>query len=591
MSLPANAKSRHATRRHHRLMTASGVVCAAAAMPAAAIDFSAVFSLKGQSVYEPGAAVDFNINNRLGPPPFSYGKEYGAIVDVCLIIDCPSGVRAGASANGSFGLNYGAKLNSGSYDLLYPVFAHIAEPLPFSTKVGTAFTLGSSFKIPGYTAPAYQESLNGQRMVAKLTTHSPTLQAYVDLDARLHAFIGAQVCVVGVCSGPALAPPDINASRTLVSLNRNNDGRLQLGDRIIEPRRAESALDGNLTGRLNIPNLDAVSSPTNSQATQLNSFGRDSVVALSANVGNIVSKAVGIPLVGNAGGIGYNLLSVNAGIALDVAQTISVALKPVETFDFLSPVQRQLADGSWSGSTKQIKVPLGENLVLRSSVRSIGVVPSTSLEVTFSNLTELVVQGDFNLQALAANVYGLNIGPLYDTGPTEVGKFNISLYEKAFSFATGAISGLPFNIIQALPDSISSDPDKGSRVAYYAGQQGDDGLEPGEIRAVQLDGCKFCPSVHHSDTSPSMFNQYGERVFMVDSDTLTLATNNPGEVSTDASQLALLHATGFSDERIKLVAPIGLPSPVPEPSSWALLLAGFAAIGGILRRRGTATRG
>ena len=32
----------------------------------------------------------------------------------------------------------------------------------------------------GYNAPGYQEFLNGQRMVAKLTTHSPTLQAYVD---------------------------------------------------------------------------------------------------------------------------------------------------------------------------------------------------------------------------------------------------------------------------------------------------------------------------------------------------------------------------------------------------------------------------
>ena len=574
-----------AARGRHWLLALTGLACAMASTSAAAVDFSAIFSLKGQSVYAPGAAIDVDVNKRLGPPAFSFGKTYGAIVDPCPIIDCPTGVRAGADTNGSFGLNYGAKFNSGSYDLLYPVVAHIAEPVPYSNSVATPFTLGTSFKISGYGAPAYQESLNGQRMVAKLTTHSPTLQAYVDLDARFHAFVGAQACLAGVCTGPALGPIDGNASRPLASINRNNDGRIQIGDQIVQLKKYFSTLDGNLTARLNIPNIDAVSNPSTSAANSLRSFGRDSVVSLGANVGNMVSKAIGIPLVGKAAGIGYNLLSINAGLGFDVAQTISVGLTPIETFNFLSPVQRLLPGGVWSASSKQIAVPLGQDLVLRSNARNLGIVPSTSLQVTFSNRTELIVQGDFNVQALAADIYGLKIGPLYDSGPVNVGALSIPLYQNSFSFAMGAISGLPFNVLQASPDFISSDA--GYRALFAAGQQDNQGLQSGEIRSLDL-GCNFafsCSSVHYANADPSVLNQFGERVFVRDGDTLTLAANSPGEVGTDASQLALLYATGYSPDRIALISPIGLPNPIPEPSTWVLMLMGFAAVSGAVRRR------
>lgn len=566
------------------LLTSAGLVSAMTAASAAAADFSAIFSLKGQSVYAPGPAVDVDTNQRLGPAPFSFGKEYGGMVDPCILVDCPTGVRAGANVNGNFGLNYGAKFNSGSYDLLYPVVAHIAEPLAYSNTVGTPFTLGTSFRIPGYGAPAYQESLNGQRMVAKLTTHSPTLQAYVDLDARFHAFVGAQACLVGVCTGPALGPIDGDASRNLASINRNNDGLIRVGDNTVNLKQYFSTLDGNLTARLNIPNIDAVSSPSTSTANNLRSFGRDSVVSLGANVGNLVSKAVGVPLVGNVAGIGYNLLSINAGLGFDVAQTISMAVTPMETFNFLSPVQRLLDSGAWSAPTKQVVVPLGQDLVLKSNVLNLGVVPSTSLAVTFSNLTELIVQGDFNVQALAADIYGLKIGPLYDSGAVNAGALSIALYQDSFSFALGAITGLPFNVQQGLSPYIGAD--FGHRASYAVGNQNPQGLESGQIRSQDLNCLAFsCAPVHYADADLSMVNQYGERVFMADADALTLATNQPGEVGTDASQLALLYATGYSPERIALVSPIGLPSPIPEPTTWALMLMGCAALSGAVRRR------
>jgi hypothetical protein len=558
---------------------AAAMACTCAA---AAIDFGAVFSLKGQSVYGLGPALDVNVNERLGPAPFNFGKTYGGMEDPCPGFSCATGVQAGADTNGNFGLRYGAKFNSGSYDLLYPVNASIDVPAAYSNTVGNAFTLGSSYRIPGYGAPAYQETLNGQRMIAKLTTHSPTIQAYVDLDAQFHAFVGAQACLLGVCTGPALGPIDVNASRTLASLNRNNDGRIQVGDEIVALKRTVSVLDGNLTARLNIPNIDAVSNASNSAANNLRSFGRDSIVSLGANVGNMVSKAIGIPLIGNAAGIGYNLMSVNAGLGLDLAQTISVSLKPIETFNFLSPVQRMLDGGGWSAPTKQVVVPLGQSLVLKSNVLNLGVVPSTSLELTFSNRTELVIQGDFNVQALAADIYGLKIGPLYDSGSVNAGRVSIPLYDDSFTFGLSAVTGLPFNVVQGLSEFVAAD--FGHRASYVVGNQNEQGLESGEIRSQDLSCQLFiCAPVHYADADPSMLSQVGERMFMVDGDTLVLATNQPGEVGTDASQLALLYATGYSPDRIELISPIGLPSPIPEPGSAVLMLLGSVML--MLKRK------
>jgi hypothetical protein len=270
----------------------------------------------------PAAVIDTG-TQRIGPDPWNLGQTVGGFVNPCDPFGtCNTGAQVGAQTTGNMGLEYGLKLNSGSVDISYPVNVQLTTPSLDTAIADQPFTIKSSFSVPGYTGPSSFETVVGLgNVTARMQSHSPTLQAFVDLDAQFHAFIGAQACVLGVCQGPFLGPLDVDKSQTLAAINRNNNGLIQIGSTTVNLDQNFSALDGDLTARLNIPNISAVSSASSgSTATDLVSVGRDNVLALDANVGNIVAKALGLPLVGNVGPIGYNLLSVNAGLAVDVKQ-------------------------------------------------------------------------------------------------------------------------------------------------------------------------------------------------------------------------------------------------------------------------------
>ncbi|MEO7640550.1 MAG: hypothetical protein ABIU07_03960, partial [Ramlibacter sp.] len=183
------------------LLGAATAASILAATPAGAVDYTAVFSKKSQSVYAPGPAISFDTGTqRLGPAPFSHGDTYGGFFDPCPVFSCRTGAQAGAMVSGNIGLNYGVKFDAGSFDATYPVNVHLSAPGPFANQAGDPFHLTSSFDIPGYNGGAgVGIGIGGKQVLATLQTHSPTVQAFVDLDAELHAFVGAQGCVAGVC--------------------------------------------------------------------------------------------------------------------------------------------------------------------------------------------------------------------------------------------------------------------------------------------------------------------------------------------------------------------------------------------------------
>ncbi|WP_426164718.1 PEPxxWA-CTERM sorting domain-containing protein [Sandarakinorhabdus sp. DWP1-3-1] len=583
-----------------RHLASAGLVACLVAAPAAAIDFSTVFAVKGRSVYAAGPAVDVDTGvRRLGPGAQDLGKSFGKIIDPCRhtpLPSCDTGAEAGADVHFNFGLNYAARFNSGSFDAQYPVNVRIDAPADFSNAIGDPFTIRSGFSIPGFDAPTLKLGVGVAPIGARLQAHSPTLQAFVDMDAKFNAFVGARACVAGICQGPSLGRFDTDQSQTLVAINRNNDGRFTVAGNSVNLNQYVTALDGNVVAKLSLPDIDALSNGFNgSTATNLVTLGRGNIAALGANVGNIVGNALGIPLSGNIGGIGYGLLDVSAGLAFDVRQTLTLSFTPVETYNFLSPVRQVFADGSIGAFTRSISVPLGQDFTLMSGVRNLGVAPVTSLVATLSNLTELVFAGDFDIQALKASIFGFDIGPLYDSGSVNGGIFSIPIYETSFAVDFGSVSGMPFNILQA---QVFADADPGYQALFRL--LGDDPDHPGvyltDVAARDL-GCAIllpCQPVHAFDGSPVTLDDNYQFAFLADGGALTLPGIAAGHVGTDAELLAALFGTGFTVDRSPLTAPPGLPRPagsfVPEPAGWTLLIVGFGFVGGAMRRRSVPPR-
>lgn len=570
----------------------AGLIASAAA-DARTIGGTVLFATKGQSVFNSGPAVAFDSGRqRLGPDPIDRDDTVGGISDECPFHLCRFGARAGADVHFDVGLDYAVRVDTGSLDAQYPVNFTIEAPDDFSNKAGVPFTLRSSYDIGGYSSSQIKRVL-GQEVSARLQANGPTVQAFVDLDARFKAFIGAEACGSVFCTGPSIDVPQVDASRPIASVNFNNDRILRIGDFEVNARQRFSTLDGNVTAAVNIPNLDAASSKASgSTATVLRTFARDNAVVLDANIGAIIGKALGIPLVGNIGGIGYNLLSANAGISVDLRQTLTLALQAIETYTFLSPVRQVFADGTLGAFTKTLSVPLGQDLTLKSNALSLGIVPTTSLVATLSNLTQLVIQGNASIQALGASIFGLDIGPLFDTGDVGVGRFAITLFDQTFRVPFNSVTGLPFNIRQSLPLDIAYI--QGSQaLAALTPDQANPGVFNVDIRGVDLDCFVRLCVAHVADGSPLTVAADGSLVYLGTIDAATLAPNNPGIAGTDESQLALLKSFGFTGERPVFDVPVGDANPfavVPEPATWGMLIIGFGAIGILQRRRRTAGR-
>ena len=589
------------SRRSFRVLAVAAVVSsilATASASAAIVTANALFSATNQSIWNPGGAFFLGENKFIGPAPWNLGDGIDATERVCIpIAGCATfGARIGAETSGAFGVNYGYGVSGGSLNLRYPINASFSVPDNFSTFTDADFTIGSSWS----TSPggfSYYDTAG--RIVStpgtSLRTTGPEVGAYIDFFGNFHAFAGAQACIVA-CAGPALGPVDINYSAELVAVNRGGDGQIRVGGTEVGPNGDFNALGNLVTGHLRVPDLNATAVLNGSD---LNTDKSTLVAGVNANLAQIAANAVGfpLPLAGNIGGLGYNLLQVDAGIAIELAQALGFVPVPTATLEFASPVQQRLGNGTYGAPTTSIQFLLGSSITLKApGVTALGIIPTLSLANTVSNRTDLRLTGDLGVQALGVDIFGLQIGPLFDEHASALQFGSIPVFSNDFALNIAPIVARPFNVFFN-PLSVLAEVtcvaingcvfDIFNSVGQGAGDFdiAADAIERVEcqlLRGIFLN-CNNADAEVIGLTSPFAVSLAGGGIAVSELMGLTAAgtgIDSPGSAPGEAA--ALLARLGFSGPRSDFAIPAGdlvppgLMFSVPEPSP--LLLAGFGAL-------------
>lgn len=236
-------------------------------------------------------------------------------------------------------------------------------------------------------------------------------------------------------------------------------------------------------------------------------------------------------------------------------------------------------------NTVAVRRALGSDLTLRSNSTNLGILPTTTLDARLTNTTDLVVAGDFHIKALSAVLNlpdplpNISFGPAYDSGPVSFDLVPIPLSQSTFDVDFGTSVGVPFNIGQ---DYIINAVSPGNRLielvtGAVAGHQnlyttGIYSLDQSQSECrlyVRFNPCRL--QLFH-DGAPVSVDANNEVTVLSGIDALSLPTITAAPVGSDAQELQTLLATGFS-------------SHVPEPASWATMVAGFGVVGAVLRRR------
>jgi hypothetical protein len=570
----------------------------ATAVSARAQTFSsdALFSTSGQSIWASGPAFTLDTGNQFLGASWDVGKTVG---DVECFLGACAGAQVGAQTTGKFGVDYSLTVNSGSFGLLYPGRTTITVPNIVSgdpLNLGPV-TLGTGF----HGLDSIQTSRSPLPTIATLQVTGPTLQASLGLDASFHAFAGAQVCVVA-CVGPALGPIDFNGSQSIASINQGNSGKLTVLGQTVSAHQNFSGLGGLINASVNLPNLDSSSAntPGGVGGGVVTSTKRDSIVAVNANLAQIAADAFGlpIPLSGHLGPFGYNLLQSNAGAALDVQQTLSFTPLASGSLLFSSLVTPDI-NGVISAPTTRIDFNFGDNVTfLPGQVSSLGIQPLIDLHGTVHNKTDLVVDGDINVQALGLNIAGLSIGPLINEGLPGVDLGHINLLDTSFQNDIGTILGNPIDL--DFTCHLLTGPSEFRTTDICASTKYVDAgpifTTPNGVHFDEIDllSCDFYP-IGGSPTCTETFNNLsgpyvdgpGGPIFLA-GDPLDFIFNHPGASTTDAGENALLQMLGYEPGLPPFNIPEGAPLDsfaVPEPGSIAILGLATAALFTARRRR------
>jgi len=324
---------------------------------------------------------------------------------------------------------------------------------------------------------------------------------------------------------------------------------------------------------------------------------RDKIAAVNANIAQIAADAAGlpIPLAGDVGGFGYNLLETNAGIALDVQQSLQFTPTARGDLMFSAPVE-PIINGITQRATRDIYFNYGDSVSFKTqSLSSISFTPVTSLSATLHNATDLVVGGDINIKALGLDIADVSVGPLIDKGLPSVDLGHIKLLDNTFSEYFGTTQGEPITLnfncgpisYNPLPDNGQEDyrqvcpsskyVDLGPVSSNYGIFQDFYALEECDAYRAKVDKygnnleSPSCPnkSEKFDHFGAPYVNTPGGRVYLPSNDRFLFNPNNPTASTSDAEEVALLQSLGYSGKP-SFDIPKGAPLEsfaVPEPGT------------------------
>lgn len=534
-----------------------------------------------------------NVGGVAGSPPTAFGAEIYASMTAKL------GLQASLIASQT--AKYGAAANVTTQ-------VRGADGMA-SSHVGEAFSLATTQSFSGANYMDFNDEISASLDLY----HGMTLEA------------GGRGCFSG-CLSAGLKINLGEGSTDLVTLT--STGGAILGVPVGDGPYSYTDPSNILTINGDLPNFDAKSTNV---AGGPGISSRQGLFSVSIDVAQAFATAVGLPfpLSGEIGGFDYTILSAKIGAGLDVVKTVAFeAISAGANYVFSTPVSvYDAAKGAWSDLTTSwfTKADGSELMVKAPGAASVGV---TRYDVVAGNMvTDLDLVGYISgsLTALGLSGYGIDLGPLLDLPlKLDIGSIDIGGFSE---IATMSQVGQTFNLTFAsnLVDGV--DPCSGGcSITGFVDQTNllaeDNGggfaLNDSAIRRVTNlgvgcltgadAGCNFDTAFGriarqtYVDTTGQNDSVSGEdiRAFQA-----SLAAPEFLATQSDMSQVfARLRALGYdplNPTRFPGMGP-GAPFPtapigesrheqltygpgVPEPSTWLMLIGGFAMMGAALRRR------
>ena len=389
----------------------------------------------------------------------------------------------------------------------------------------------------------------------------------------------------------------MDKSQPILSINQGNSGKLSVLGQTVNANQNVSALGGLINANLELPNLDGSSAttPGGFQQRSTSTVKQDGILGLNATR-SIAANAIGfpIPVVRQPRTIRLQLGAVECGPGLGPSDAQALAPPASGSLMFSSPVTPEI-NGVLLAAMYSMDFTPGQDVTfLPGRVSSIGIQPFIDLTGTLTNTTDLVVNGDINVQALGLNIAGATLGPLVNQGLSNAELGRVNLYSNSFAEDIGSFLTAPINI--AFDCGSRTGGGEFTTIGICASTKYVD-VGPvltfpdgSAIDRIDTYGCSAY-SIGYNATSPScyqIFNNYSSLYFngpdgkiFFTGDPLGFAFNTPEPSSTDEDALALLGSLGYRPGLPPFSIPDGAPLSsfaVPELGTTGMLGLGLGGL-------------